>query len=121
MSTLHKPAIQAPTSLRGGQTESDLSVSEKATPVRQQFVSAALNMSWQLAVVVLVPIIGGVEIDKAIGSDEVFTFIGLAIAIIGSGFVMWRTMRAANRLPVPKLSASEKQAIKKSYEEEDND
>lgn len=89
--------------------------------MRQQFLAAAGTMSWQLAVVVLVPVIGGVELDKRLGTNSIFLFIGLAIAVIGSAVVMWRAMQAANRLPVPKLTAAQKRAIQKSYEEEDDD
>ena len=77
-------------------------------------------MSWQLAVVVLVPIIGGVELGKALGAPTAWTFAGLAVAFVGSGLVMWRAMQAANKLPVPKLTAEQKREIQKSYEEDDD-
>jgi F0F1-type ATP synthase assembly protein I len=80
----------------------------------------ALNMSWQLAIVVLVPVIGGVALDKHFGTSAAFTLIGLALALLLSGVVMWRTMQVANQLPVPKLSAAQKKAIKKSYDEDDD-
>jgi F0F1-type ATP synthase assembly protein I len=88
---------------------------------RGLFVGMALNMSWQLAIVVLVPILAGVKLDKVFGSGNVFTFVGLGLALIGSIAVMWRTLRVANRLPVPKLTATQKRAIKKAYEDEDKD
>lgn len=113
--------MHAPTSTKGrhASTSSD---PQKTTALRQQFAIFALNMSWQLAVVVLAPIIGGVELDKAVhNKTDIFTFVGLGIAFIGSTAVMWRTMKAANRLPVPKLTDEEKRAIQKSYEEEDKD
>jgi F0F1-type ATP synthase assembly protein I len=94
---------------------------ELGAVAKQQFVSAALTMSWQLVAVVLVPIIGGTLLDKAIGSTQVCLFIGLSLAVLGTTLVLWKAAQAANRLPVPKLSAAQKQAIKKSYEEEDND
>ena len=78
-------------------------------------------MSWQLAVMVLVPIIGGVELGKALGSPTVWIFAGLIVAFAGSGLVMWRAMQAANRLPVPKLTDAQRRDIQKSYEEEDAD
>lgn len=78
-------------------------------------------MSWQLAIVVLVPILGGVALDKAFKTSDVYTLIGLALALIGSGVVMWRTVQAANRLPVPKLTDEQRRAVQKSYEEEDED
>lgn len=77
-------------------------------------------MSWQLAVVVLVPIIGGVELDRAFKNTNMWLFVGLAAALIGSGVVMWRTMQAANRLPVPKLTDAQRRAIQKSYQEDDD-
>lgn len=79
----------------------------------------ALNMSWQLAIVVLVPVIGGVWLDKSFDTSHLYTFIGLAVALLGCIAVMWRTLQAANRLPVPKLTAEQKRQIQKSYEEED--
>ena len=88
---------------------------------RSIFLVAALNMSWQLAIVVLVPIIGGVQLDKKLGTSSVFTFIGLGVAALGAGVVMWRTVQLANKLPVPKLTEAQKRAIKKQYEEEDNE
>jgi putative F0F1-ATPase subunit (Ca2+/Mg2+ transporter) len=88
---------------------------------RSQFLGMVLNMSWQLAIVVLVPILAGVKLDKVFKTNDVYTLVGLGLALIGSGLVMWQAMRVANRLPVPKLTAAQKRAIKKSYEEEDKD
>lgn len=84
-------------------------------------MTMALNMSWQLAIVVLVPIIIGVKLDKTYGTQEVWTFIGLGVALVGAILVMWRAVRVANRLPVPKLTEGQKRAIQKQYEEEDNE
>lgn len=79
----------------------------------------ALNMSWQLAAAVLIPILAGVALDKKLGSSPLFLFAGLALAVLGSVAVMWRTMQAANRLPVPKLTDAQRRAVRKSYEEDD--
>lgn len=81
----------------------------------------ALNMSWQLAIVFLVPVIGGVKLDKHFQTSYLFTFIGLGLATIGSGVVMWRALKIANSMPSPKLTAAEKRKIQKQYEEEDED
>ena len=78
-------------------------------------------MSWQLAIVVLVPVIGGVELGKKLGSPTAWTLAGLAVALVGTVLVMWRAMQAANKLPVPKLTEAQKRAIQKSYEEEDEE
>jgi len=86
---------------------------------RSAFLVMATNMGWQLAVVVLVPVIGGAQLDKALDTTYLI-FIGLGVALLGSGAVMWRTMQLANRLPVPKLTAAQKRTIKKQYEKDDD-
>jgi hypothetical protein len=106
-----------PQFLKGGGTSKKV----QKTTQRSQFVVMALNMSWQLAVVIFVPIIGGVQLDKAWDTSYVFTLAGVALGLVGSGLVMWRTLQVANRLPVPKLSAAQKRAIKKQYEAEDEE
>jgi hypothetical protein len=117
MSTSVKPATMPPTTGKGGK---NASLDESKATVQRQFVQMALNMGWQLAVVVLVPVAGGAQLDKALDTNHVFLFVGLALALLGTVLVMWRTMQAANRLPVPKLTEAQKRAIKKSYDAEDN-
>lgn len=108
----------APTSKKGGQNSPSLD--QTRSTVQRQFVQMALNMGWQLAVVVLVPVIVGVQIDNALDlTSHAFTFVGLGLALVGSVIVMWRAMQKANSIPVPKLTDEQKRAIKKSYEEED--
>ncbi len=81
----------------------------------------ALTMTWQLAIVVLVPIIAGVELGKKAGHESAGTLIGLAVAVLGSIVVMWRTLQTANGLPVPKLTDAQRRAVRKQYEREDED
>lgn len=88
---------------------------------RSLFLTLALNMSWQLALAVLVPIVGGVELDKKLHMHNVLLFVGLALAVLLSTVVMWRAMQTANNLPTPKLTEAQKRAVKKAYEEEDKD
>lgn len=78
----------------------------------------ALNMSWQLAIVILVPVVGGYQLDKRLDTS-IYTFVGLFLALIGSGVVMWRTMQIANSLPTPKLTAAQRRKIQQQYEAED--
>ena len=59
----------------------------------KEFLGAALNMSWQLAIVVLVPVIGGFELDKKLGSLPGFTAVGFVIAMIGMAVVVWRQVQ----------------------------
>jgi Putative F0F1-ATPase subunit Ca2+/Mg2+ transporter len=118
----HAPA-QPTLNARGGSRSNKHtpSLAEQSTVVRGTFLNMALNMTWQLAIVVLVPILAGVKLDKDFKTGSTCTFIGLGLALLGSIAVMWRTLQVANRLPVPKLSAEQKRAIQKSYDMEDKD
>lgn len=118
MSTSTKPAIVTRTPAKDGHKPDGLEAARARG--RQQFVGMALQMTWQLAAAVLVPVIGGVELDKAFGTSYVYTFVGLAVALVGSGLVMWHAMQVANKLPVPKLTAKQKEAVRKAYEEDDD-
>jgi F0F1-type ATP synthase assembly protein I len=60
------------------------------------FVIAAMDMSWRLAIAVLVPIIGGFELDKHLGSTPVLTIIGFIVAMAGLFVVLKRTTMLAN-------------------------
>lgn len=95
--------------------------SDQTAASKSVFLGLALSMSWQLAIVVLVPVLAGVQLDKALNSQHVWTFVGLGLAVLGSIAVMWSTMQRANRLPVPKLTAAQKRKIQKQYEEDDAD
>ena len=60
---------------------------------RKDFLLATTNMSWQLAVVVLIPIIGGFKIDQYFNSLPVGTIIGFILAMTGMGVVVWRQLQ----------------------------
>ena len=60
------------------------------------FVSLALDMSWRLAIVVLVPIVGGFELDKKLHSSPLLTIVGFVLAMVGMGLVMYRTLQVVN-------------------------
>jgi F0F1-type ATP synthase assembly protein I len=79
-----------------------------------------LTMSWQLVLVVLVPVVAGVQLDKTLDTSFML-FVGLALALVGSIIVMWRTMQKANHLPVPKLTEAQRRQVQKQYEEDDAD
>lgn len=52
------------------------------------FAVAALDMSWRLAVVVLLPIYGGYNLDKYFDILPVLTVVGLLVALVGSMLVI---------------------------------
>jgi F0F1-type ATP synthase assembly protein I len=62
------------------------------------FNSAAIGMSWQLAVVVLVPIFGGYKLDERVHSSPLWTLVGLALAMIGMILVVRRALAEFNEI-----------------------
>lgn len=87
------------------ETQSHVATSEPTVPPKQPsdlaaqrnlFVSMALNMSWQLAVVVIVPIVGGYMLDQRYHFTPWLTLTGLVVAAIGVFGVLSRTVAEAN-------------------------
>ena len=64
-----------------------------------------MDMSWRLAAAVLIPIVGGYELDSRLGTTPYITVLGFLVAIAATGLVMWRTTQTANRIPVPKAAS----------------
>lgn len=64
------------------------------------FITMALDMSWRLAVVVLVPIVGGFKLDEKLKTTPALTILGFVLAMAGMALVMWRTLRVSNQAPV---------------------
>lgn len=60
------------------------------------FVAMVLNMSWQLAIVVIVPIVGGYLLDQRLHSSPLLVLAGLVVAVLATCGVLWRTVREAN-------------------------
>jgi F0F1-type ATP synthase assembly protein I len=69
---------------------------------RSIFMGAALSMSWQLAIVVLLPIIGGHMLDTHLHSLPLYTILGFVVAVLGAGVVVWKQAIAVS----PKLTTS---------------
>ena len=60
---------------------------------KKEFFMAATSMSWQLAIVVLIPIVGGFKVDQYFDSLPVGTIIGFILAMTGMGVVVWRQLQ----------------------------
>lgn len=79
---------------------------EKTTSQTSVFISMALDMTWRLAVVVLIPIIGGFYLDQWLDTTPVFTILGFFLAMSGIAIVFWQTLQTANSVEIPKSTAS---------------
>lgn len=113
MSDTAKPT-NAPTSTRGGKTDTEL---QRSAAARQQFFAAAANMSWQLAIVVLVPVIGGFKLDQHLHSAPLWTITGFGLAIIGMGMVVWRQLQLFS----PPITPADIESAKKIRDAEGED
>ena len=65
------------------------------------FVGMALDMTWRLAIVVLVPIIAGFKLDEKLHMSPLLTIVGFLLAMAGTAIVMWQTYTEANSAEVP--------------------
>lgn len=63
---------------------------------RLVFTVAVLNMSWQLAVLVLVLIAGGYWLDEKMNTIPILTILGIILALVGSIFVIKRQIDSLN-------------------------
>lgn len=89
MSKTAKPA-PPPTTTKTTGTDS---IASSARNAQQQFLMAAAGMSWQLAIVVLVPVIGGFKLDEYLNTAPLCTAVGFVIAMIGMALVVWRQLQ----------------------------
>lgn len=82
--------IKTPSPTRGSQPKNS---ADKTYNPTSQFIGAALNMSWQLAIVVLVPILVGSQLDKRLDVSPTLTVVGFIVAMAGTGYIMWKQMQ----------------------------
>jgi F0F1-type ATP synthase assembly protein I len=85
-------------------SNSKVTVGKPENP-KSVFAAMAMDMSWRLALAVLVPIIGGYQLDSRLGTTPMITLLGFVVAMAAAGLVMWRTMQVANKMPVPRAGS----------------
>lgn len=89
--TDHQPQSAQPVQRPGGAASS-----VEPGVYNSLFVSMVLSMSWQLAIVVIVPIVGGYLLDQRLGSSPWLVLAGLVVAVLATCGVLWRTLKEAN-------------------------
>lgn len=89
---------------------------------RSQFMAALLGMSWQLALVVLVPILGGFFLDQQFATSPLLVVFGFIIASAGFGWIVREQMlrysppevvqsaKAANSAPTQTIQPDNQQS-----------
>lgn len=77
--------------------QSELDRSMTVMAARRQFVSTALTMGWQLAGMVIIPVVIGVKLDDRLGSTPSYTLAALVLATGGAVWVISNTIKQVNK------------------------
>lgn len=83
-----------PPSVSGGTANSHSSI-DQTLYQRNLFLVMAANMTWQLAIVVIVPVVGGFKLDEHFNSSPWLTLLGMVIAAAGMTLVLLRVVKQA--------------------------
>ncbi len=67
-----------------------------ALNAKRMFLGATANMSWRLAITVLVPIVAGVKLDDHFHSMPSYTLAGIMIAAAAGSAAVWSTIKEVN-------------------------
>lgn len=73
-----------------------------------EFFLVTMNLSWQLAIIVLVPFLGGYKLDQNFATTPLFTVVGLILVMFGSAVVLGRLLKSFG--PPPKDVAKDQQS-----------
>lgn len=64
---------------------------------KSQFIGSTLSMSWQLAAMVLIPVVGGYKLDQHFNTLPLWTIVGFVIAMAGSALIIKKTFDEFNQ------------------------
>jgi len=60
---------------------------------RKLFLTATIDMSWKLALSVVLPLGAGIKLDQRYDTEPIFIFVGLLIGVIAGGLVVWKSVQ----------------------------
>jgi F0F1-type ATP synthase assembly protein I len=83
-----------PPSAHGGRDSSPSKI-DQTIYQRNLFLTLFLTMTWQLAVVVIVPLVGGYQLDQHLHTSPWFMLLGILLTILGIVGVLLRINRDA--------------------------
>lgn len=90
-----KTVVQRKATAPVAQDELDRSLAVLAA--RRDFVSNAINMGWQLALTILVPVIIGTQLDRRYDTTPSYTLAALFLAIAMGVGVVANTIKEVNK------------------------
>ncbi|HYF96830.1 MAG TPA: AtpZ/AtpI family protein [Patescibacteria group bacterium] len=70
---------------------------ETAKKAKSLFFVGLIDISWRLAVGIILPIVAGYWIDQKTDSGKLFTLIGLFSGTILAGFIIYNTSKRLNK------------------------
>ena len=88
--------------------QDDLGQYLEVLEAKQQFIGATINLSWRLALTVLIPIIGGLSLDKRFNTSPSYTITGFMLAVVFGCMAVWATVKEVNQLQADADKASKK-------------
>ncbi len=86
-------ASSSPTTI----AQDDIEQFEAAMFARQKFIGATINLSWRLALTVLIPLIAGIQLDKKLDSSPSFVITGFMLAIVFGCMTVWQAVKEVNK------------------------
>ena len=76
----------------------ELQAAARMVDARQLFFSEVIGLSWKLAFTVLIPLIGGIQLDKKFNTEPLLTLSGLTLAFIFGSMAVWVSVKRVNEL-----------------------
>ncbi len=70
---------------------------ETVKKAKRLFFVGLADISWRLALTIILPIVAGYWLDNKTDSGNLFTLIGLLSGIILAGFVIYKTYKKLNK------------------------
>lgn len=84
-----------------------------AFDAKSQLLMASVNIGWRLAIMVILPLFIGVQLDKRFDSAPSITLAAFFIAIFGAGLIINKTYKEINENTNKELEKSSKSKTKK--------
>lgn len=78
--------------------EADIQRAIKTLNAKQQFIGATMNMSWRLALTVVIPVVAGIKLDQRFNTTPSLTLAGFFLAVFGACMAVWGTVKEVNKL-----------------------
>jgi predicted F0F1-ATPase subunit len=64
---------------------------------KTQFFTSTANLSWRLAITVVIPLVAGVKLDEKLQSSPSWTLTGIFIAVAAGCAAVWATVKEVNK------------------------